>query len=87
MIGDIFGQLNLLVWLALVIVVVTWVVVFRTPAGLRLRSVGENPLAAETAGLSVVAHALRGGDDLGRAGRAWAARSCRSASSTRSRRT
>jgi ABC-type uncharacterized transport system permease subunit len=29
-------------------------VVFRTPAGLRLRSVGENPLAAETAGLSPV---------------------------------
>ena len=26
--------------------------VFRTPSGLRLRSVGENPLAAETAGLS-----------------------------------
>jgi simple sugar transport system permease protein len=34
--------------------VVTWVIVFRTPPGLRLRSVGENPLAAETAGLSVV---------------------------------
>ena len=33
---------------------ITWVVVFRTPPGLRLRSVGENPLAAETAGLSVV---------------------------------
>ena len=35
-------------------VVVVWVVVFRTPPGLRLRSAGENPLAAETAGLSVV---------------------------------
>jgi ABC-type uncharacterized transport system permease subunit len=52
--GDIFGQVNLLIWLALAMVVVTWVVVFRTPPGLRLRSVGENPLAAETAGLSVV---------------------------------
>jgi simple sugar transport system permease protein len=30
------------------------VVIFRTPRGLRLRSAGENPLAAETAGLSVV---------------------------------
>jgi simple sugar transport system permease protein len=54
LLGDVFGQLNLLVWLALALVVVTWVVVFRTPQGLRLRSAGENPLAAETAGLSVV---------------------------------
>jgi simple sugar transport system permease protein len=54
LLGDVFGQLNLLVWLALALVVVTWVVIFRTPQGLRLRSAGENPLAAETAGLSVV---------------------------------
>ena len=44
---------NLLVWLALLLVAVTAVVLFRTPAGLRLRSAGENPLAAATAGLSV----------------------------------
>jgi ABC-type uncharacterized transport system permease subunit len=50
--GDIFGQLNILVWLGLLTVLATWLIVFRTPAGLRLRSVGENPLAAETAGLS-----------------------------------
>jgi simple sugar transport system permease protein len=54
LLGDVFGQLNLLVWVALALVLITWVVVFRTPAGLRLRSAGENPLAAETAGLSVV---------------------------------
>jgi simple sugar transport system permease protein len=53
-IGDVFGQLNLLVWVALALVLITWVVVFRTPTGLRLRSAGENPLAASTAGLSVV---------------------------------
>jgi simple sugar transport system permease protein len=52
--GDIFGQVNLLIWFGLALVVVTWVVVFRTPPGLRLRAAGENPLAAETAGLSVV---------------------------------
>jgi simple sugar transport system permease protein len=52
--GDVFGQVNLMIWIGLAMVVVTWVVVFRTPPGLRLRSVGENPLAAETAGLSVV---------------------------------
>jgi len=54
LLGDVFGQLNLLVWVALAMVLVTWVIVFRTPGGLRLRSAGENPLAAETAGLSVV---------------------------------
>jgi general nucleoside transport system permease protein len=51
--GDIFGQMNLLIWIGLLAVLLTWVVVFRTPVGLRLRSAGENPLAAETAGLSV----------------------------------
>jgi simple sugar transport system permease protein len=54
LLGDVFGQLNLMVWLTLALVLVTWVVVFRTSTGLRLRSVGENPLAAGTAGLSVV---------------------------------
>jgi general nucleoside transport system permease protein len=52
-IGDIFGQMNLLIWVGLLCVLLTWIVVFRTPVGLRLRSAGENPLAAETAGLSV----------------------------------
>jgi ABC-type uncharacterized transport system permease subunit len=54
LLGDVFGQLNLLIWLTFALVLVTWVVVFRTSAGLRLRAAGENPLAAETAGISVV---------------------------------
>jgi general nucleoside transport system permease protein len=53
-VGDVIGQLNILVWLGLLTVLLIWLVLFRTPAGLRLRSVGENPLAAETAGLSPV---------------------------------
>jgi simple sugar transport system permease protein len=53
-VGDVIGQMNLLVWLGLLTAVLTWAVVFRTPSGLRLRSAGENPLAAETAGLSPV---------------------------------
>jgi simple sugar transport system permease protein len=53
-VGDVIGQMNLLVWLGLLAALLTWVVVFRTPAGLRLRSAGENPRAAETAGLSPV---------------------------------
>ncbi len=51
--GDVVSDLNLLVWLALGTALAVWVVVFRTPLGLRLRSVGENPRAADTAGLSV----------------------------------
>jgi simple sugar transport system permease protein len=53
-VGDVIGTVNLLVWLGLIAAVLTSVVVFRTRFGLRLRSAGENPLAAETAGLSPV---------------------------------
>src|SRR5262245_9513905 len=50
--GDIFGQVNILIWLGLLTVLLLWILLFRTKTGLRIRSVGENPLAAETAGLS-----------------------------------
>ncbi len=52
--GGALGQQNLMVWLALASVGVVWLIVFRTALGLRLRSVGENPAAAETVGISVV---------------------------------
>ncbi len=44
---------SVLVYIALILVGVTWWVVYRTRFGLRLRAVGENPLAVDTAGLSV----------------------------------
>lgn len=44
---------NLLVYLAFVVVPLTWWIVFRTRFGLRLRAVGENPTAVDTAGISV----------------------------------
>ena len=51
--GQAFGQLNLMIWLSFAILALTYVVVFRTPLGLRIRSVGEHPRAADAVGISV----------------------------------
>ena len=57
LIGVIYRELisghNVLVYLAFAVVPLVWWVVFRTRFGLRLRAVGENPKAVDTAGLSV----------------------------------
>jgi general nucleoside transport system permease protein len=44
---------NILAYLAFLAVPITWWVLFRTRFGLRLRAVGENPGAVDTAGISV----------------------------------
>ena len=51
--GPALDNLNLLIWIALLLVLLVWLFVFRTPTGLRVRSVGENPRAAATVGISV----------------------------------
>lgn len=45
---------TLLVYVALLCVPLSWWVLYRTRFGLRLRAVGENPAAVDTAGISVV---------------------------------
>jgi general nucleoside transport system permease protein len=49
----VFGGLNLMIWLLFAAIVLVHVVLFRTPIGLRMRSVGEHPRAADTVGISV----------------------------------
>ena len=49
----IFTDVSSVSLLALVVVLVTRYVLYRTPFGLRLRAVGENPEAADAAGVSV----------------------------------
>lgn len=57
-IGQIYAELisghNLIAYFAFAMVPFTWWVLFRTRFGLRLRAVGENPAAVDTAGISVV---------------------------------
>ncbi|WP_039018657.1 ABC transporter permease [Halocynthiibacter namhaensis] len=57
-VGPIYAELisghTVLVYVALLIVPLSWYVLFRTRFGLRLRAVGENPGAVDTAGISVV---------------------------------
>jgi simple sugar transport system permease protein len=49
----IFTDVSIITLLALIVVIVTAYVLYRTPFGLRLRAVGENPEAADAAGVSV----------------------------------
>ena len=55
--GPIYSELlsghSILVYVAFLVVPFTWWVLFRTRFGLRLRAVGENPAAVDTAGISV----------------------------------
>ncbi|MFD2177526.1 ABC transporter permease [Veronia pacifica] len=51
---DLISGHNILVYLSVFAVVFTWWLLFRTRFGLRLRAVGEEPGAIDTAGISVV---------------------------------
>jgi general nucleoside transport system permease protein len=51
--GDAIGEMSLLTWMALLLVPLMALYLYRTPAGLRLRSVGEKPRAADSVGIAV----------------------------------
>ncbi|GIT91259.1 ABC transporter permease [Jannaschia pagri] len=52
--ADLLSGHSILVYVALACVPATWWILSRTRFGLRLRAVGENPAAVDTAGISVV---------------------------------
>jgi simple sugar transport system permease protein len=63
--GDIFNQ-NILTYIGILLIPVVWWILYRTNFGLNIRAVGENPEAADAAGLNVfrtryIALAIGGG--------------------------
>jgi len=54
-IGELFfTTVNLSIYFVLLIVILSWFIIFKTKYGLRLRACGENPQAADSMGINVV---------------------------------
>ena len=51
--GDIFSGHNILTYIALLAIPLFYVLMYKTPLGLRIRAVGQNPNAAESVGINV----------------------------------
>lgn len=70
--GPVLFKQNILVYFSILLSIGLWYALYRTNMGLRLRSVGENPKAADALGISVVSNryitAILGGMLMGLAG-------------------
>jgi general nucleoside transport system permease protein len=53
--GPAIGNLNLLIWVGIAFVPLSYFILFKTPIGLRVRACGEHPRAADTVGINVYA--------------------------------
>ena len=60
-IGEIFfTNVTPLGYIGILIGIISWVILFKTPFGLRLRAVGEHPVASETVGINVYLYKYAG---------------------------
>ncbi|MFC5528763.1 ABC transporter permease [Cohnella yongneupensis] len=70
--GRVLAHQNVLVWMSFIMVAALHVYIFRTPWGLKLRSVGDSPSTSDAAGISVYryqyAHVIAGSMLCGLAG-------------------
>lgn len=53
-IGQVLSGHSMLTYIAFILVILTWILLYKTPLGLNIRSVGENPNAASSVGVSVI---------------------------------
>jgi simple sugar transport system permease protein len=51
----VFDNQSVMTWIAFIAVIVVWYFMYRTPTGVHLRAVGENPAAAASVGIHVTA--------------------------------
>ncbi len=52
-VGDFLSQLSPIVYIGIIVAIISYVVVYKTPFGLRMRAVGDDPKVVETAGIDV----------------------------------
>ena len=63
--GALFTNQSPYLYITLFIVFISWYIMFKTKAGLRLRTIGDHPKAAATAGVNVKKYRYGGWNPLG----------------------